>query len=90
MGITNDDAVANFDETNVYFAPTIDTIIDNCGARTVSIQFAKLSNWCTAMLGCTLGGTKMIPLSFGREKTPLEKRFAQNASALIIMSMPLA
>lgn len=71
MGITNDDAVANFDETNVYFAPTFDTTIEERGSRTVSIQSAKSSNRCTAMLGCTMGGTMLTPFVIWQgENTP--------------------
>lgn len=59
MGVTWD-AVANFDETNVYFAPEFRYTLADKGSRTVASRRPPSSNRCTAMLGCTATG-KMLP-----------------------------
>lgn len=54
------DAVANFDETNVYFAPETRYTLADKGSRTVSARKLPSSNQCSAMLGCTATG-KLLP-----------------------------
>ena len=59
LGITYD-AVANFDETNVYFAPEFRRTLADKGSRTVTCKKLKSSRRCTVMLGCTAVG-KLLP-----------------------------
>lgn len=59
LGITWD-AVANFDETNVYFAPEIRYTLADRGSKTVTAKKANSSNRCTTMIGCTATG-KLLP-----------------------------
>ena len=61
LGITNPRAVANFDETCVYFSPAFERTITARGSRSVSIAQCNSSSRCTAMLGCTLDGHKLPP-----------------------------
>ena len=56
-----DEAIANFDETNVYFAPDTSSTIDWRGSRTVSVNKAQSSSRLTAMIGCTKTGYKFPP-----------------------------
>lgn len=56
-----DALVANFDETNVYFAPEHKCTIAKRGSRTISLRNPNSSACCTAMLGVTMGGFKLPP-----------------------------
>ena len=61
LGITNLDAVVNFDETNVYFSPQFNHTIETRGARTVTVVEPNSSSRCTAMLGVSKSGKKFPP-----------------------------
>lgn len=53
--------VANFDETNVYFAPDSAETLNKKGERTVSVRKADCSMRCTAMIGVSMLGEKLPP-----------------------------
>jgi hypothetical protein len=61
LGITDDGAVVNGDETNVYFSPSFEHTIAERGSRTVTIRETNSSNRCTAMLCVAQDGTKLEP-----------------------------
>lgn len=57
----SNEAVYNFDETNVYFSPHIDYSWTVKGDPTVGIKERKSSQRCTAMLGSSMTGEKAPP-----------------------------
>jgi hypothetical protein len=59
-GIKRED-IANFDETNCYFSPTVSTTLAKKGSRTVSVKKGSSSQRCTVMLGCSMSGEKFVP-----------------------------
>ena len=71
LGITDDRAIANADETNVYFSPSFERTIADRGSRTVAILQPNSSKRCTAMLGCAMNGEKLPPyVIFQGKNTP--------------------
>ena len=61
LGIANDDAIVNADETNAHFSHSFEGTIVNKGTKTFTIAEPNSSNWCTAMLGCSLSRRKLPP-----------------------------
>ena len=61
LGITDDCAVVNVDEINVYFSPFFERTIAEKGSKTVAILQPNSAKRCTAMLGCSLAGDKLPP-----------------------------
>jgi hypothetical protein len=53
--------IANFDETNIYFAPASSTTLNEVGARTISVRGADSSQRATVMLGVARDGYKFDP-----------------------------
>ena len=59
MGINDNRAIANADETNVYFSPSFQSSIAERDTRTVAVVEPNSSKRCTLMLGCTKSGKKL-------------------------------
>ena len=74
LGVTNADAVVNFDETNVFFSPLLQHIIETRGARLVSIIEPNLPGRCTAMLDVAMSGRKIDPCTAFASKPTAGRR----------------
>ena len=61
LGIANDNAVVNGDETYVHFLPSFEQTIEKCGEKTITIRKANGTSCCTVMLATSMGGTKLEP-----------------------------
>lgn len=55
------DAVFNFDETNVYFSPHVSYSWSGKGQNTINLREIKSSYRCTAMLGSSMTGNRVVP-----------------------------
>lgn len=60
LGVPSE-AIFNFDETNVYFSPSIASTYTIKGLKTVGIKEKKSLQRCTAMLGGSMAGEKAEP-----------------------------
>jgi DDE superfamily endonuclease/Transposase len=53
--------IANFDETNIFFAPDSKVTLNRRGERTINVKKANQTQRCSVMLGCSFDGHKFPP-----------------------------